>query len=212
MGILLFDLDGTLIDSRADLACSVNLLRADFGLPPLPLATVVSYVGDGVRKLLQRSLQDAPAGYDLEDAVRRNQEHYHRHLLDQTTAYPGVVETLTQLKPHYRLGVITNKPQAAAEKILAGLGILPLLDSLVGGGRTQRLKPDPEPLLLALRETNSVPADSWMIGDHRTDLGAARATGLHACFCAYGFGQQDGLPADAVIQSFPELIPLLIHN
>ena len=208
--IIIFDLDGTLIDSREDLAYAVNLTRADYGLPPLSLETVVSYVGDGIYNQMRRGFSDAKFEWDLEEVVAVDRKHYSEHLLDKTTAYPGVVETLARLKSAFKLAVVTNKPDDCARRILGGLGILPLLDSVVGGGRTEKLKPDPEPLRLAMTETDSGTDGSWVVGDHRTDLGAAVNTGLKGCFCAYGFGVRDNQPADAVIDSFPQLIDVLL--
>ena len=209
--ILIFDLDGTLIDSREDLAYAVNLTRADYGLPPLSLQTVVSYVGDGIYNQMKRGFSDATFDWDLEEVVNVDRKHYSEHLLDKTKAYPGVIETLQKLKSEFKLAVVTNKPDDCARTILGGLGILPLLDTVVGGGRTVKLKPDPEPLRLAMAETQSETEGSWVVGDHRTDLGAAVNTGLKGCFCAYGFGIQDNQPADAIIHSFPELAEILLN-
>ncbi len=206
MPMLIFDLDGTLIDSRADLAKAVNLARADFGLATLSLDDVVSMVGDGVHNLMRRAVPGLAKPEDVEKAVAAMQRHYREHLLDQTRLYPGVAETLAALKPDWRLAVVTNKPEPAAQHICDALGIGDLLDVLVGGGRCPHLKPRPEPLHLALELAGSSAAGSWMIGDHRTDLGSAAAAGLRACFCAYGFGVQDDQRADAVIQSFPDLL------
>lgn len=209
MPTLIFDLDGTLIDSRADLTCAVNLTRADFGLAPLALAAVTSLVGDGIYNLMNRALSDLAKPWDLEEAVAAMQRHYRDHMLDQTCLYPGVETTLRVLKDDWRLAVVTNKPEAEARKLCAATGLGELLDVIVGGGRCPHLKPRPEPLLLAVELAGSTVDGSWMIGDHRTDLGAARAAGLRACFCAYGFGIQDDQRADAVIQSFPDLLNVL---
>lgn len=209
--MILFDLDGTLVDSRADLTMAVNLTRADFGLGPLPLTTVTDYVGDGIRQLLQRALRDAAAGWDMEEAVRRMSAHYQAHLLDETHVYPGVAEVLPMLAKAWRLGVVTNKPQAQASAICEQLGIGGMLDAVVGGGRCPQLKPRPEPLQMALELAGASADGSWMVGDHRTDLGAAQAAGLRACFCAYGFGIQDGQRADAVIQHFGQL-PMVLRG
>lgn len=204
--ILIFDLDGTLIDSRADLASAVNLTRADFGLAALPLADVTVMVGDGVYNLMQRAVPGLLRPQDIEEAVAAMQRHYREHLLDQTFLYPGVAATLAALKPDWRLAVVTNKPETAARSLCDALGIGDFLDAVVGGGRCPHLKPRPEPLLLAMELAGASAAGSWMIGDHRTDLGAAAAAGLKACFCAYGFGRQDNQRADAVISSFPALL------
>ena len=121
--MLIFDLDGTLIDSRADLAKAVNLARADFGLTMLSLDDVVSMVGDGVYNLMRRAVPGLAKPEDVEKAVAAMQRHYREHLLDETCLYPGVAETLAALKSDWRLAVVTNKPEAAARHICDALGI-----------------------------------------------------------------------------------------
>lgn len=185
---IIFDLDGTLIDSRADLALAVNLTRRDLGLGPIPQEQVVGYVGEGVRKLLTRSLPECPER--LEEALAINHRHYCSHLLDQTVLYPGVSPALERLRDlGYGLLVVTNKPRAFTDLILQGLGVAPLLAAVVGGGDCPRLKPEPEPLLLALEQGGCGVEGSWIAGDHFTDLEAGRRAGLKRCWCKYGFGQ-----------------------
>lgn len=207
--ILIFDLDGTLIDSCADLALAINLVRSDFGLQPLSQETAISMVGDGVNRLMTKILHDLQQPWEMTTAVTAMRQHYRQHLLDQTTLYPQVTETLTILKANWHLAVATNKAINEAKEICQQLGIADLLDAIVGGGSCQQLKPKPEPLLLAMEMTGSSKQGSWMIGDHRTDLGAAKAAGLRACFCSYGFGVQDNFRADAVIPSFASLLTVL---
>jgi len=188
---VLFDLDGTLVDSRADLATGVNLTRRDLGLAPLDPAVIATYVGEGVRLLLTRSLPECPER--LEEALSLNHGHYCDHLLDQTRLYPGVAEALTRLSGlGYRLGVVTNKPRAFTDLVLTGLGVAPLFSAVVGGGDCPALKPDPAPLRLALEALGGSPGASWMVGDHFTDLEAGRRAGLRRCFCHYGFGEPRG--------------------
>ncbi|BDU72744.1 HAD family hydrolase [Mesoterricola silvestris] len=183
----LFDLDGTLVDSRADLATGVNLTRVDLGLPPLDPAQVAGFVGDGVRKLLTRSLPECPGR--LEEALELNRGHYGRHLLDATRLYPGAGAALEAVRAKgFRLAVVTNKPREFTLPILEGLGILDLFTAVVAGGDCPSLKPDPEPLLLALERCACGPEGSWIAGDHHTDLEAGRRAGLKRCLCRYGFG------------------------
>jgi phosphoglycolate phosphatase len=201
---ILFDLDGTLIDSRADLALAVNLTRAELGLPPLPQAQVVGYVGEGVRTLLTRALPELPD--QLEQALAINMRHYHAHLLDQTRLYPGVRPALERLhRRGHRLMVVTNKPKEAALRILAGLEVAPLLAAVVGGGDCPALKPDPAPLRLALEQAGAPAEGSWMVGDHFTDLEAGRRAGLKRCLCRYGFGEPRQETWDLAVQDLGEL-------
>jgi phosphoglycolate phosphatase len=185
-GILL-DLDGTLIDSRSDLALAVNLTRGELGLPALPQNQVVSYVGEGVRTLLTRALPERPDL--LEPALAINRRNYGAHLLDATVLYPGVREALERFRAAgLPLMVVTNKPREFTDRILAGLGVDGFLAAVVAGGDCPALKPDPAPLLQALAAAGCEPAGSWMVGDHFTDLEAGRRAGLNRCFCRYGFG------------------------
>ena len=187
-GAVLLDLDGTLVDSRADLATGVNLTRRDLGLGPLPPALIASHVGDGVRQLLTRSLPECPER--LEEALGLNHRHYCDHLLEATRLYPGTLEALTLLGAQgWRLAVVTNKPRAFTDLILDGLGVTPHLTAVVGGGDSPALKPDPQPLRMALEACGARPEASWMVGDHHTDLEAGRRAGLRRCFCRYGFGE-----------------------
>jgi phosphoglycolate phosphatase len=201
---IILDLDGTLIDSRADLATGVNLTRRDLGLPALDAALIATYVGEGVRRLLTRALPECPDR--LEEALELNHQHYCEHLLDETRLYPGVSGALERLRhAGFRLAVVTNKPRPFTDLILEGLGVAPLLSSVVGGGDCPRLKPDPAPLLVALERCQCAPAASWMVGDHFTDLEAGRRAGLRTCFCRYGFGDPREEPWDLAVTSLPEL-------
>jgi len=206
LAAFLFDLDGTLIDSRRDLTTAVNRVRAGFGAQPLTVSTVTGYVGDGIVKLLERALADIPDA-DGKAAVPRMQAAYRECALDATRPYPGVPSILRELSDRgHRLAVVTNKPEAVSRRILAGLDLLPFLDAVVGGDTTPELKPDPAPLFDALEKLERPAADAWMIGDNWTDLAAAHAAGLPCCFCDYGFGQRRGLTSDRNVRSPRELV------
>ena len=189
---LFFDLDGTLIDSRGDIAHSVNLTRADYGLPPLPLAEVTKMVGNGMRQLMLRAM---PGHEDrIDELVANNRRQYESHLVVHTTVYPGVPEGLAALRAlGCRMAVTSNKTSALIPKILDALGILHFFDVTVGGGDVPVLKPDPGLLFLAA-ERMGVPVlpTDWVIGDHYTDLEVGRRAGVRVCHCAYGFGQPRG--------------------
>ena len=178
---LLFDLDGTLIDSRADLACAVNLTRQDFGLPPRSTAEVVACVGEGVRLLIARAIPERP---DLWEAMlARQRVHYVAHCLDRTVLYPGVADTLEALcAAGWRLAVVTNKPGPVTRPILEGLGIARFFGAVVGGGDTPALKPDPAPLRLAAERMGvTLDADDWMAVTTSPTL---RPAGAPACAAA----------------------------
>jgi phosphoglycolate phosphatase len=201
---IIFDLDGTLIDSRADLALAVNLTRGELGLPPLPQPQVVSYVGEGVRRLLSRAIPELPER--LEEALAINQRHYRAHLLDQTRLYPGVQAALEQFRRRGTpLMVATNKPRAFTDLILEGLGIAGLMAAVVGGGDCAALKPDPASLHLALEQAGCAAAGSWMVGDNFTDLEAGRRAGMKRCFCRFGFGDPGRETWDLAVDDLTEL-------
>ena len=145
-GCIIFDLDGTLIDSRADLCTGVNLMRQDFNLPPLPLEQVVKYVGNGTLALCERAL--AGTGVNPAEALPHMKKYYREHLLDQTTLYPGVADGLRRLHDAgFPLAVISNKLETPSKSILEALGVGSLFQLIVGGDSGFKLKPDPESLL-----------------------------------------------------------------
>jgi len=205
MQAIFFDLDGTLIDSRADLAAAVNRTRCEFGLRDLPVEQVAGYVGEGLRLLLARALPEYPER--LDEAVARARHHYGEHLLDRTTLYPGVAEALRMLGGQgWKRAVVTNKPREFVPPILEGLGIRGEFEVLVGGGDTAAHKPDPAPVLLAAARLGLADLrGSWMAGDHFTDLEAGRRLGMQRCFCRYGFGDPRGEGYDLAVASLIEL-------
>jgi phosphoglycolate phosphatase len=180
----IFDLDGTLIDSVADLATAVNLLRADLTLPPLDLKTVGSYVGDGATMLVRRSL---PEGGFSPERLKRFLDLYRVHLLDETRIYPGMADFLIQHQGE-KMAVVTNKPHDLTMTLLK--------------------KPDPLPVLQALRELQADAGHAVMIGDHHTDLRAGRAAGIKTCFCAFGVGNDGGEPYDFLAETPADLLHL----
>ena len=206
----MFDLDGTVADTCADLAGAGNHVRAEHGLAALPVATVTSLLGNGLKDLTTRTFTDAPP-IDVDAVTERVKNYYWSHVVDETCLYDGVLETLAHLKAAgYKLAVITNKPEGPAKTIMDGLGVSPYLDCLIGGGRWAKLKPDTEPLFTAVKETGCDAAQSWIIGDNWTDLGAAANAGVKACFCTYGYGSKRDYAVDVEIASFRELEKILL--
>ena len=201
---LLFDLDGTLIDSLPDLALSLNLLRGELDLPPLSQQQCGAMIGDGASVLVRRALGD-----DLYDNghLKRFIAIYSEHLLDKTRCYPGI-ETLLQRHPPERLAVVTNKPHGLTLQILEGLGLSSTFGSIIGGDSLPRKKPDPLPVSQALADLGARPGQAVMIGDHHTDLNSGRAAGTATCFCAYGFGHADGLAGDYYAEQPSDLLQL----
>jgi phosphoglycolate phosphatase len=203
--LLIFDLDGTLIDSRADLAASGNHARQAVGLAALPLAQVVSYVGDGLDRLIARLVPDErlqPAAKEAFEA------HYLPHCCDATRPYDGMVPALDRLRAAgWRLAVATNKPRIFTAAILRGCGLEGRFAAVRGGDGAR--KPHPGQLLELLAELDGEAASSWMIGDHHTDIRAGRAAGCRVLFCAWGMGHRDGDAVDAEAASPSELVRVL---
>ncbi|WP_305041951.1 HAD family hydrolase [Geoalkalibacter sp.] len=200
----LLDLDGTLVDSVADLRTAVNALRCELSLPALDLAQVRDYVGDGARLLVTRAL---PPGAFTEAHLDRFLVLYRRHLLDQTRPYPGIVEFL-RAHPREKLAVVTNKPYRLSLELLQGLGLAEHFAVILGGDSCATKKPDPAPLREALRQIGAAPEQAVMIGDHHTDLHAGRAAGTAICFCAWGLGHDDGLATDFRAEQVADLLRL----
>ncbi|MBA3700854.1 MAG: HAD-IA family hydrolase [Planctomycetes bacterium] len=203
--VLIFDLDGTLIDSRADLAASGNHARGVVGLPALPLAQVVSYVGDGVDKLIERLVPEVAKRVSAKHAF---EQHYAVHCCDATRPFAGLVEALDRLRSDgWLLAVATNKPDVFTNAILRGCGIAEHFAAVRGGDGPR--KPDPGQLRSILRELQGDTAQSWMIGDHHTDIRAGRAAGCRVLFCSWGMGHADGEAVDATIAHPADLVRVL---
>lgn len=188
MPLVVFDLDGTLIDSRQDLADSANALIAERGGTPLPVDTVTAMVGEGAALLVQRALTAAGLEPDLVTALPRFLELYDDRLLAHTTLYAGTREALDSLAGGATLAILTNKPQQPTEKILAGLGIDDRFFSVIGGDTAFGRKPDPAGLRHLIGSAGVPAAEAILVGDSAIDLRTARAAGVRICLVKYGFG------------------------
>lgn len=203
--LIVFELDGTLIDSRHDLAGAVNYMRGSMGLEPLSAERVVSFVGNGIINLVRRSVADAEVDFD--EALRRMKRYYADHLVDTTCLYPGVSAGLKELKESgITLAVLSNKPTAASAKILDRLSVAGFFSDIIGGDGNYPLKPEPD-ALLALQAKYGFDASScWMFGDHYTDLEAARRAGFRRALARYGFGDPREEKFDFEVDSFGEFV------
>lgn len=197
---LFFDLDGTLVDTLPDIARAINDLRRENGHEPLKREQVKFLVGDGARKLVLRAM-----GAERESWFQRFLELYERDLLCDSALYSGVTEVLDSYADK-NLACITNKPKALAERVLTGLQLIDRFQLLIGPEDVSRKKPDPDGIMQALAYFSLEPGQAVMIGDHHTDLRAAAAAGVASCFCRYGYGQADGVPAAAEIDKPLDLL------
>lgn len=189
VSLLIFDLDGTLIDSKKDLAISVNLTFRDLGLPEKPLEEIYGYVGNGVRRLIFDSLGSADPAL-IEQSLQIFEAHYLKHLLDETVLYPGMEEVLAHFKEKKK-AVVTNKPLLYTTRIMEGLGARPHFDLILGSEPIVNLKPHPEMILRTLDHLRIAPSEAVMIGDSANDVQAARAAGIKSCGVGYGICDPD---------------------
>jgi len=208
MNLLIFDLDGTLIDSKLDLAHAVNATRAHMGMPPLPHELIFSYVGNGAPTLIRRSLGPEAGEAQIEQALAFFLAYYREHMLDYTTLYPGVTETLdVLLQAGKRMAVLTNKPVRISKAIIDGLGLSKHFFQIYGGNSFEQKKPHPIGIETLLAEANTGPENAMMIGDSSVDIQTARNAGIKACGVTYGF-QPETLavePPDFLIDRFADL-------
>ena len=205
----LFDLDGTLIDSKLDLVNSVNFMLREMQREVLPLATVASYIGYGAPRLVADALGPEAAEADRKRGLEIFLAHYGEHNLDATRAYPGVVEGLEALQDR-PMAVLTNKPKKMSVDILEALGLLKYFRAVYGGDSFEKKKPDPAGALTILKDLGAQPQEAAMVGDSDVDIKTARNTGMLAIAVNYGFGQHDrqAQPADLYVDSLQEIAPL----
>lgn len=215
MQLIIFDLDGTLVDSLPDLVNAVNAMMAEHQRPPVARDVVAPWIGRGSRWLLQQAfahhgIDCAAAEFDFEAAFARFMVHYANHLIGETVLYPGVAAALAALASQgTRMAVCTNKPERFVAPLLRAMGIEPYFGALLGGDSLPLRKPDPAPLLHLARHFGVSVGQCLMVGDSRHDVDAARAAGMSVVGVRYGYGGDADFaqsPPDAVFDSL-ELIP-----
>ena len=197
--LLVFDLDGTLIDSRADLTASVNATLVHFHRQPLPEDVIAGYIGNGASTLVRRSLEhhlthepgirSVPASEGFSDAALEFfLDYYHDHKLDHTYVYEGVFEALTRLRDvlHCQMAVLSNKPEVPTRAICEALGLKPYFFEMYGGNSFETKKPDPEGLQALIRAAGVDASQTLMIGDTDVDVLTARNAGAWSLGCRFG--------------------------
>ena len=207
---LIFDLDGTLIDSKLDLALSVNATLAELGRNPLPHEQIFSYVGQGAPALIARALGGDASEQDCMLGLEFFIKYYSAHKLDNTILYPGVRETLDALHG-MPMAVYTNKPVRVSRSIIQGLGIAGHFRSVYGGNSFESKKPHPMGVESILREFGAAPTQVMIVGDSEVDVQTARNAGTWVCGVTYGFGSHHftEYPPDLVVNNLSELPPHL---
>ena len=203
---LIFDLDGTLIDSAPDIAAAVNTILARAGYSKLAVADIMGFVGDGLAKTLERSLGAAAALPPSPAMLAQFEVEYAAHAADLTRPYPGVAATLAQIRDAgFRMAICTNKGTDLSRFILEALDLAANFEFVVGADRVAEKKPDPCHVLACLGMLGVTPGETAMVGDSANDVIAAHAAGCRAIYVSYGYGDKTGLPVDASIDRFDML-------
>jgi len=207
---LIFDLDGTLIDSQKDLILSVNAMLRELGRPELSDDTISSYIGQGVPVLVARVLGNGATPEEHKRGIEFFLGYYEVHKMDNTRPYPGVPEALAVLRD-YPMAVLTNKPVRISRRILEELGLAKHFRAIYGGNSFETKKPDSLGALTILRELGVPPKEALLVGDSEVDVQTARNAGAFAAIVNYGFGVYDrsAFPADLYLDSLADLVPLL---
>jgi len=206
---IIFDLDGTLIDSVDDLANSVNYTLGKLDLPLHTTEEIKSFVGDGVQKLIKRSLGQTHME-KFDDAFAIFMKHYGTHCTDNTVLYPEIAETISFLAEKYSLAVLTNKSATFSHKILTALKIDSYFKEVLGGDSLPTKKPDPAGILYLADKWGLAPDQLVMVGDHATDIEVGQRAGCKTVFIEGGIGETRGLKPDFVIKSMDELPNLFV--
>ncbi len=208
MRLLIFDLDGTLIDSKLDLAHSVNAMLAYMDLPPLEHELIYTYVGNGAPLLVRRALGPGAGDAGVERGLDFFIRYYAQHCLDHTCLYPGVKEALDRLRAaEISMAVLTNKPVRISRQIVSGLGVGEHFFRVYGGNSFEQKKPDPVGIETLLTETGLPREQALMVGDSAVDIRTARNANVRACGVTYGFQPESfkEVPPDLVVDDLRKL-------
>ncbi len=193
--LVVFDLDGTLVDSRRDLAESTNEMLATYGAPPLAVEAVVAMVGEGARVLVERALAAGAIDAPVPEALERFRGIYDRRLLVHTRPYAGIEAVVREAAARAAVAVLTNKPEAPTRRLLDAFGLTAWCRWVVGGDGPFPRKPDPAGLAFLMAQAGAGPAATLLVGDTLVDVETARRAGARVCVAAYGFASLDAAAA-----------------
>ena len=208
MNLLIFDLDGTLIDSKLDLVHSVNATRAMLDLAPISDDVVASYVGNGAPILIRRALGPSASEAEVQRALQYFLAYYREHMLDHTHLYPGVQDALDRLhEAGTKMAVLTNKPVRFSRSLVEGLGLAQHFFQVYGGNSFEQKKPHPIGIETLLEETGLARDRTIMVGDSGVDIRTARNANVKACGVTYGFQPEGFLedPPDLLVDNMSQL-------
>jgi phosphoglycolate phosphatase len=213
--LVVFDLDGTLVDSRLDLAHSVNDVLAGYGSAALPVDQVAAMVGDGARMLVRRALEAASLDAPVDDALARFFGVYDRRLLEYTRPYAGIPEVVRAAETRAALAVLTNKPERPARRLLDAFGLAVHFTWVLGGDSPFPRKPDPASLRHLMSQAGATECTTLLVGDSMIDVETARRAGVAVCVARYGFGHLRGgltLRGDELVADSPAEVATRIEH
>ncbi len=216
--LLIFDLDGTLVDSQLDIAHSVNAMLRDLGRPELPVHVIATYIGDGAPMLIRRALNDPDDEKLFHDSLDFFIRYYREHKLDNTYVYAGMKEALESIREasdsRIKMAVLSNKPVRPSQGIVEGLGIGEFFFEVYGGNSFATKKPDPEGARKLLAQAEAKPEEAIMVGDSHNDTLTARNAGMWSIGCTYGLAPHslENAPPDVYVDAPLELVEVLGLN
>jgi phosphoglycolate phosphatase len=205
--LILYDLDGTLVDTRRDITLSVNHMLAELGKPALAQAEIEGYVGRGLHNLIKKSLKTDDLKL-IEKGSKIYRDYYGKHMLDHTALYPHARETLDYFKSR-KQAVVTNKPNPFSQDILTALGVAAYFMEIVAGNSGYPIKPDPVAILSMMKKENIPAGAALFVGDSLIDIETARRAGIEIAVITHGFMAADGLKSAApefIVADFPEFL------
>ncbi len=214
MSLVVFDLDGTLVDSRLDLANSTNEVLSTYGAPALPTDQIAGMVGDGARKLVERALAASSLRVDPSEALDRFMAVYDRRLLEHTRPYDGIPAVVRAAAARTSLALLTNKPEGPARRLLAAFDLASAFTWVVGGDSGFPRKPDPAAVRHLMHEAGATSAGTLFVGDSMVDVETARRAGVRVCVARYGFGHLRGLAlrGDELVAADPAQVGAAIQS
>lgn len=211
--LIIFDLDGTLIDSLPDLADATNHMLGTLGRHPIDQDAVRRLVGQGARRLVEQALPGAPE-VEIQRGLELFLDYNHRHIADRTVLYPGVTETLDVLRERgMRMAIISNKNVALCREVLSVIGADCYFEEILGADSLPFRKPSPEPVLKLLADFGVAPERAAMVGDSINDIAAGRGAGVTTVGCTWGYGDLEELvDADYRVDSFSKIVDIIHVN